>query len=167
MPRQSFTGRNPDHERRQEIITLRAQGYSLAAIGRRLHLSRQSIHEVLTRCAKLTVHLGAHCQACGVEITRRPELTSNNRLVLCLACLAQLPETTLGQRLKTYRVAAGLTQPELAEQIGVNMPTLASHEQDATAPAWPTLTKLIRVLGVGVVDLWNERTRGADSHSDG
>jgi hypothetical protein len=40
-------------------------------------------------------------------------------------CLGRLPETTLGQRLKVFRVAARLTQPELAEQIGLRMQTLA------------------------------------------
>jgi DNA-binding XRE family transcriptional regulator len=85
--------------------------------------------------------------------------------------LLALPGTTsrdhFGQRLKAYRVAAGLTQHELAAQIGLRMQTLANYEHELRLPGWLTIRKLIRVLGVGVVDLWNERAEVADSQGGG
>jgi Helix-turn-helix domain len=43
-----------------------------------------------------------------------------NRKVLCLACLEQRPATPFGQRLKAFRLAAGMTLHELTERSGVN-----------------------------------------------
>jgi DNA-binding XRE family transcriptional regulator len=162
MPRQSFTGSRPDYERRREMIALRAQGLTFSAIGRRLNVSRQSVHQVVARCKESSSGVGPHCRECGTEITQRPGLAPNTRRVLCRVCLAGRPATSLGQRLKAYRVTAGLTQIELSEQVGVHLQTLASYEQDARRPLWPTLTKLARALGLEVLDLWNERARDTE-----
>jgi hypothetical protein len=39
--------------------------------------------------------------------------------VFCRACLAQHPEATLGQRIRAYHLAAGLTLKALGEQTGI------------------------------------------------
>jgi DNA-binding XRE family transcriptional regulator len=151
MPRHSFTGRRPDHERRREIFALGAQGLTRRAIGRRLNVSRQSVHQVLARCHDRTSPVGVQGPKCGTEITRRSALTHNDLQILYLACLGRLPEAGLGQRLQSHRVAADLTQGDLAKQVGVHPRTLLSYEQGATAPAGRTLTKSARVLGLGVL----------------
>jgi hypothetical protein len=121
MHRQSFTGSRPDHERRQEMVALRAQDFSLAAISRCLHCSSQSVHILLSRSRKFTAPWARTAKRAGLRFPRLELKPSNHRMF----CLGRLPGTTLGQRLKAFRVAARLTQPELAEQIGLRMQTLA------------------------------------------
>jgi transcriptional regulator with XRE-family HTH domain len=61
---------------------------------------------------------------------------------------------TFGQRLKAHRLAAKLTQRELAEKAGLLKPTLSSeYECDARAPEWPNLTRLLAVLGLRLLQV--------------
>jgi transcriptional regulator with XRE-family HTH domain len=53
-----------------------------------------------------------------------------------------------GVRLKELRVVAGLTQPELAELAGMAKAGIANLEQGRTSPAWETVVRLCRALGV-------------------
>jgi transcriptional regulator with XRE-family HTH domain len=57
------------------------------------------------------------------------------------------PET-LGQRLQRLRVAAGLTQAQVAEAAGVLVNTLRSWEIDRREPGLRPACRLARVLGV-------------------
>jgi hypothetical protein len=43
------SGREPDHERHRQVILLRAQGVTLAAIGHRLGVTRQAVFAMLRR----------------------------------------------------------------------------------------------------------------------
>jgi transcriptional regulator with XRE-family HTH domain len=54
-----------------------------------------------------------------------------------------------GAALKRLRVAAGLTQGELAERAKCHRFTVAKLEQDRQEPAWPLVLALARALGVG------------------
>jgi transcriptional regulator with XRE-family HTH domain len=51
-------------------------------------------------------------------------------------------------RLKELREAAGLTQGELAERADMSKGGIANLEQDRTEPAWGTVQKLAKALGV-------------------
>jgi putative transcriptional regulator len=52
-------------------------------------------------------------------------------------------------RLKELRVAAGLTQPELAERAGMSKAGVADLEQGRREPSWSTVLALCAALGVG------------------
>ena len=60
------------------------------------------------------------------------------------------PEATFGQRLKAFRLAAGLTQRELSKKTGLGPALIVNYEQDAVEPKGRSLTKLIRSAGGGV-----------------
>ena len=148
MPR----GPAPNRGRRQQIIRLRESGLSLGQIGKRLGISRQAIHSLLKSTGNIR-RIPVCCQECGEEITTVRGATNNNRAVWCLACLSKHPKATFGQRLKTHRLSAGLTLEALAQRSGIGRSMLGTYECDRSEPRWRTLARLIRALGVGLVDI--------------
>lgn len=63
-------------------------------------------------------------------------------------------EARLVSRLKEVRTAAGLTQAELAERIGVSRKTVNTVENGVFIPSTPLALGLARALGVKVEDLF-------------
>lgn len=62
--------------------------------------------------------------------------------------------------LKHYRTAAGLTQPELAEKVGISHRTLQDYEQNRKPlekAAAITVLNMARVLGCTVEDLIDKK----------
>ncbi len=57
---------------------------------------------------------------------------------------------TFGERLKTLREAAGITQAKLAEASGVPIGTIREYEQVKRDPLLPTAIKLASALGVSI-----------------
>jgi transcriptional regulator with XRE-family HTH domain len=53
-----------------------------------------------------------------------------------------------GARLQALRLAAGLTQAELAEKIGVHRVAVARWEGDEREPNWSNVVALAKALGV-------------------
>ena len=62
------------------------------------------------------------------------------------------PRPKQGERLLQLRLAAGLSQKELAELIGETQQNIAFWEQAEKPPRSDTLPKLAKVLGVKVED---------------
>lgn len=60
---------------------------------------------------------------------------------------------TLGERLKAARVAAGLTQLQLAVQAEVDPSTVARIESDKNLPRIDKLQSIAKVLGLALEDL--------------
>lgn len=65
-----------------------------------------------------------------------------------------MAELKLGIRLKEVRTAAGLTQAELAERVGVSRKTVNTVENGVFVPSTPLALGLARALGVKVEDLF-------------
>jgi len=57
-------------------------------------------------------------------------------------------ETSFGPRLKELRIAAGMTQKQLAEAAGLSQGSLANIEQGLREPAWGSVVALCQALGV-------------------
>lgn len=64
--------------------------------------------------------------------------------------------STFGNRLKQLREAAGLTQEGLARVAGLSTSAVARIEQRGKDPAWSTVQRLARALGVGVAEFETE-----------
>lgn len=54
----------------------------------------------------------------------------------------------VGHAIRTARIAAGLTQRELAKTLGRNIGTIGEWERGVTAPSLTELGPLCRALGV-------------------
>lgn len=65
-----------------------------------------------------------------------------------------MAELKLGIRLKEVRTAAGLTQAELAERVGVSRKTVNTVENGVFIPSTVLALALARALGVKVEDLF-------------
>jgi transcriptional regulator with XRE-family HTH domain len=55
-----------------------------------------------------------------------------------------------GVQLRSQRLVAGLTQAELAGQVGLSNSTLRNYEYGRAKPNPRTLAKLVEVLGEGL-----------------
>jgi transcriptional regulator with XRE-family HTH domain len=60
-----------------------------------------------------------------------------------------MPATTLGPgaKLRAARIAAGLTQAELAERLGIKQPSVAQAEKDRTKITLDRLLKFSLAIG--------------------
>jgi transcriptional regulator with XRE-family HTH domain len=67
---------------------------------------------------------------------------------LCLPSLARHPGAGLGQRLKSFRLAAGLLQKELSRKARAWGELIRSYEEDTCRPRPAALARLARALGV-------------------
>ncbi len=63
---------------------------------------------------------------------------------------ASVPRSEVGQRIVEAREAAGLSQEQLADKLGVPLPNITFWERRAPAPRSEVLAKLASVLGVSI-----------------
>ena len=70
---------------------------------------------------------------------------------LCLGCLRREKNPPIAERLKTHRLAAGLTQQQLADKVGCYLTEISGYETGRYAPHWRILSLLVQVLGVGLI----------------
>jgi transcriptional regulator with XRE-family HTH domain len=135
--------------KRLRAAELRAQGLTLKEIGDRLGVLPSAVSRWLRSPAGgNSAPLPVRCCVCESEIPEAPTTSRIDRTALCLRCLARRPQTPFGQRLKAFRLAAGLTEAELARRSGVPQTSLSTFELRDREPCWSTLVKLVRVLGV-------------------
>jgi DNA-binding XRE family transcriptional regulator len=90
------------------------------------------------------------CRACRAWVAVGRHSIESNRAPLCLACLAVLPDAPFAERLKAHRLAAGLTQTELAGRSGVAEGSISMNERGQVTPGAASLARLVRVLGPGL-----------------
>ena len=60
---------------------------------------------------------------------------------------------TIGSRIAKFRKAKGMTQEELANQLGVSSQAVSKWENDASCPDISLLPQLCRVLGISTDEL--------------
>jgi DNA-binding XRE family transcriptional regulator len=125
---------------------LREQGLSFRAIAERLGVTTQAAHQ-LFRSPRRT---GLTCRGCGGLVAPDRDPGREPQGVYCRDCLRSHPRVAFAVRLRSLRLAAGLTQTDLARRCGVNPNTLGQCER-GRRPAPSTLEKLVRVLGPDVV----------------
>ena len=72
----------------------------------------------------------------------------------------------LGAAVRRLRESRGVTQAELAERVGLGRTSMTNLERGRQNPPLSLLPKLARALGVSVLDLVREATRGQSEESD-
>ena len=63
---------------------------------------------------------------------------------------------TIGERQRRLRKKSGLTQPELADLVGVHETTIRRWENEGDNPSIVYVSKLAKALGVSEADLLND-----------
>lgn len=65
--------------------------------------------------------------------------------------------TIIGTRLKHFREDSGLTQPELAEKLGINQSNIVRFENGTKVPTLPLAIQLADVFGCTLDNLVGRR----------
>jgi transcriptional regulator with XRE-family HTH domain len=128
------SGGKPNFPRRRKIAALRASGLTLAEIGRRLGISKQCVHETLRLMRSPRPVPSVPCAGCGWKIASAGALPDDAGIALCPSCLARSPQAPFGTRLKSLRLAAGLTRTEMARRAGLVLRQLADYEAGRHVP---------------------------------
>lgn len=144
-------------EERFEYLSVSPRGSELLAVlgdGRSLLLSRPLAGND-DGSEVSAIHLAADARSAEVE------LASGVRVALSSAALqprpaapadglglAEVDGATLGKRLRELRLAAGLTQAELARRTGIHRPNIARVEAGRHTPSLETLARLAQAIGV-------------------
>jgi hypothetical protein len=125
------SGRRTDPARQRKAEALRARGSTFQEIGRRLGVTAQGVRYMLglTPPRPRPVHADLRCATCRRVIPGSGTTGRTAGAVYCTACLGQMPEATFAQRLRSLRVARGLTRAALARLSGLD----PSHKLDAPA----------------------------------
>jgi DNA-binding XRE family transcriptional regulator len=145
MPGGRGQGRWPDPERRRQVAELRARGLTLLDIGRRLGITKQAVHQCLTRPPR-SQQPGVTCRGCGDVAVPAGAWVRERGEVLCPACLRRRG-AALGRLLRACRLAAGMNKAELARRSGLRPTLLAAYEAGRHRPRAANLARLAAVLG--------------------
>jgi hypothetical protein len=141
-------GRHPDSERRRRIAEFREQGLSFRAIGHRLGITAQAAH-LLFRSRRRP---GLTCRGCGALVALERDPARYPGGVYCRACLGSKLHVAFAARIRSLRLAAGLTLRDLGRRCGVHPSTLGEFERgDRSRPRPCTVEKLVRALGPDLV----------------
>jgi transcriptional regulator with XRE-family HTH domain len=149
-----FLGPKLNLKRRRQARQLRQQGLSLAAIGERLGgISRQAVHHLLNRDSRARRADEVCGRCCNAYITTIRGGSRRSRSALCRGCLVAIPEVAFAERLKTFRLAAGLTRQDLARRAQLSRDVVHIYERGSSTPCWHVLVALMQVLGTKLASL--------------
>ncbi len=118
---------------------------------RRLDLMNQQLDEMYgTR----------RCETCKTEIKAPGRVLPKHEQLWCSKCLVKRKSATLGQRIRTFRWAAWLTQEDLSNRTGISIESIRSYEYKRKEPSDSHLAKLIEVLGEELVSNYHGHLQG-------
>jgi transcriptional regulator with XRE-family HTH domain len=156
-------GRSPNVAGQRTAAQLRAKGWSLRRIAEHMGTSFQNVAHLLKR-ASLPPR-SVLCRACRTVFVTQPPAGDVGVSAWCPGCLRHHPEAPLGERLKTFRLVAGLTQQALAREVRIGQSTVHRLEAGAARLPWRVLAALIRRFGVALVDVEGVLSSGGPSPS--
>lgn len=73
---------------------------------------------------------------------------------------------TIGDNIKRYRLAAGISQGRLAELIGKTRPSISLYESGHTIPPVCVIEKIADVLGVSKLDIIEQREHLSETEKE-
>jgi hypothetical protein len=144
--------RRPGHrksrrqQRRERAAALRAQGLPFTEVGRRLGISGQAAHRLIERHAAGDRVQPARCSVCRAVLTTRRFQERTLGEVLCRPCLAARPDAPFALRLRSHRLAAGLSRSEVQAAAGLAVGRLKNLEDRGAKPQQRTRPRLAKVL---------------------
>jgi transcriptional regulator with XRE-family HTH domain len=147
------SGPRSDLAKWRQAARLRKKGLSLAAIASRIDMTAEGVRRALCSMGVSRPDVtDVRCRECDRVVTRGVEATRRACPPWCLRCLKRHPEASLGDRVKSHRLTAGMTQEQLGDRTGLHKMTVSWIERGETKePGWRTLARLVAVLGAGVL----------------
>jgi DNA-binding XRE family transcriptional regulator len=100
------------------------------------------------RSARVELGSGRELTLLASELFQRALPAGEPKPLSAEEILAQIDGPTLGSRLRTLRLAAGLTQAQLAERTGIHRPNIARVEAGRHTPSLETIARLAAAIGV-------------------
>jgi DNA-binding IscR family transcriptional regulator/DNA-binding XRE family transcriptional regulator len=150
----------PNYALRQQVTELRRRGLTLSEIGQQLGVTRQAVSSLI-HLAALPVSRGVPCTACRTLIATPAGRPEDRAGALCLRCLDKAQDATTGQRLRAYRLAAGLSRAEVAWLAGIPAVAVQYAEREKVPKTSDLLLRMSRVLDLpeapGVCSIWLPR----------
>ena len=73
---------------------------------------------------------------------------------------------TIGDNIKRYRLAAGMSQGRLAELIGKTRPSVSLYESGKTVPPVYVIEKIADVLNVSKLDIIEQREKFTETERE-
>jgi DNA-binding XRE family transcriptional regulator len=140
--------RQLDGERYRKVAELRSWGWTLAAIGERFGLTYHQVHYIL-KVGPPPARPAILCCACGSAIAAARHPCDEGE-THCVACVLRWPGATLGQRLRAFRLASGLSCTDLAGRAGIAAIRVRDYERGVKKPNLTTKARLARALGVSL-----------------
>lgn len=153
-----------ERDQRFEFLTISPRGGELLAVlgdGRCLLVKRpvdaqDDLSEVTSielaedaRSATLQLAGGASVRLEAADVlSKSPAISLNGSHANGLSALLPIDGVKLGARLRELRLAAGLTQAELARRTGIHRPNIARVEAGRHTPSLDTLARLASAIGV-------------------
>jgi transcriptional regulator with XRE-family HTH domain len=137
----------PDLKRRELIRQLRKEGLTLEEIAAKLDCTKQAIARLARPSQRNIPLIEIRCKRCRKLIRAMRVRKQRAGRVSCLACLAQQPDPPFSERLLAHRIAAGLTQDELAARTGIRYAGISQYECGSRVPTWRDAARLVAVLG--------------------
>lgn len=87
------------------------------------------------------------CETCRRVIEAKNAVIPKEEKLWCPDCLIKRRSATMGQRIRTFRWAANLSQQALAHLTGIRIEKIRAFETNETKPLDAQVAVLIKVLG--------------------
>ena len=91
------------------------------------------------------------CETCKKELNTYKKTVRKNEKLWCPQCLVKLPDSTIAQRLRTFRWEANISQDELSKETGIKISNIRAYELSKKFPTDGDIAKLVDVLGIEMV----------------
>jgi transcriptional regulator with XRE-family HTH domain len=134
---------------RQEASRLVQEGLSLTAVGRKMGISRQRVHQLVREKAPKP-RLGATliCADCNRPVGKARASYRFLKPVYCPQCLIKHSDVPFHVRLRLLRLAKGWTLQEAGRRCGVGLNAFYYYEHGPrTKPPAEKLAHLLSVFG--------------------
>lgn len=98
------------------------------------------------------------CETCKTEITSPNGVMPKHERLWCPMCLVQRKSASIGERIRTFRWAASLTQEELSGRTRISVENIRSFESKRKEPSETQLARLIEGRAEELVSNFADKT---------
>lgn len=114
--------------------------------------SPKRLREIERACEELDEVLGIRkCETCRKKLDAGYVALPKNEKLWCPKCLVLRKSVTMGQRVRTFRWDAKLSQQALSKSCGISVDFIRAIEEDRKHPTVDQLAKMVEYFGQSFV----------------